>query len=391
EAEIYNKKGLLAAREKNFADAIEFWRKAYYINNMDPDTLYNLALAYFELANHTKALDKCLEVVENCPVYFRAYFLLGSIYSKMRKFDLAAASLNKGLIFQPDNVTALVNLGAISSILRDHQGAIQAFEKAIAISPKETRAYLGLGKLYAVQNDVENANRCFKLVIKLDPNGKLGNVARNSILPERELEHVLDEKQAAAGEPVDDLKDMDDLYSHAFKLFLSCDYGKAARLLSRYVTNKTNDYKAWSLLAICQMRVGDKEKSIKAIERALALQTRNGSLYKQASILYDACGLASESAEAAAKAHDLGKNDSVTLTLFGMGKAFHGALQESVRILQDAVNKNPNNLKARYNLAKVLYDLQQKDAAKQHLEEILWTEHETPLKQKARDLLQQII
>ncbi|MBN1465216.1 tetratricopeptide repeat protein [candidate division KSB1 bacterium] len=389
EAEVYNKKGLLAAKEKNFTDAIDLWRKAHYINNMDPDTLYNLALAYFEIGNHTKALDKCLEVIANCPVYFRAYFLLGSIYSKMRKFDLAATTLNKGLIFQPDNVTALVNLGAIASILRDNQEAIQAFEKAIAISPKEIKAYLGLGKVYAMQNDVENANRCFKLVIKLDPNGKLGDIARNSILPEKELALVLNDEHDE--QTFNDIKDAAELYSHGFKLFLNCDYGNAAQLLSRYVHDKAKDFKAWSILAICQLRAGDKDKSILSIEKALALQTRNAALYKQASILYDAVGLATESAEAAIKARELGKDDSVTLALLGIGKAFQGALQESVRILQDAVNKNPNNLKARFHLAKVLNDLEQKDAARQHLEEILWTERQTPLKQKAKDLLQQIV
>ena len=61
EAEDHNKKGIAAAKGKDFEKAIEHWRKAIYINRTDPDTLYNLALAYFEISNYTKAMDRCLE------------------------------------------------------------------------------------------------------------------------------------------------------------------------------------------------------------------------------------------------------------------------------------------------------------------------------------------
>ncbi len=387
EAENHNKQGLEEARKKEFDKAIEHWRRAVYINRTDPDTLYNLTLAYFEITNYTKALDKCLEVLSNCPVYFRAHFLLGSIYSKLRKFEQAAEHLEKGLLFQPENVMVLVNLGAIYSILRRSNDAIHCFEKAISVSPSEKKAYLGLGKIYAAQNDFDNANRNFKAVIKLDPNGKLGQIAKNSILSEPPAP---DETTHTADDTIEEHQDADELYSKAYQYFINSDYEKASQLFGIYLKEKSRDYRAWSILSICQLRSGQKQPAISSIEKALLFQSKNPALYKQASILYEACGMATESANAAAKAYDMGKHDSVTLTLLGIGKAHNGQLQDSARVLYDAVSKNPNNLKARYSLANVLFNLGQNDSAKQQLEEILWTENQTPLKDKARDLLTKI-
>ncbi|MBN1480011.1 tetratricopeptide repeat protein [candidate division KSB1 bacterium] len=390
EAEDHNKKGLAAAKDKNFQEAIEHWRKAIYINNHDPDTLYNLALAYFEISNFTKSLDKCQEVIENCPVYFRAYFLLGSLYSKMRKFEQAAENIRKGLVFQPDNTTGLVNLGAVLSILKKNHEAILIFERAISLSSTNIKAYLGLGKLYAAQNDVENANRCFKVVIKLDPNGNLGNIAKNSILPEHDMA-MANKSEAVITEPSQTMSgDVNELYSHGYQYFLKNDYHTACRFFEKYLEQKDRDAKVWSLLAICQLRSGNQQGAVISIEKALLNQAKNPSLFKQASIIYDACGRAEESRNAAMKAYEMGKHDSVTLTLLGIGKAHAGELYDSAKILQDAVGKNPNNLKARYHLACVLHELRQIDSARQHLEEILWSERETPLKKKARDLLSQM-
>jgi len=344
-----------------------------------------LALAFFEIKNYTKSLERCIELVNYCPVYYRAHFLLGSIYSKLRKFSEAAESLKHGLVFQPQNTAALVNLGAVLSIQRQTQEAVIVFEKAIAVSPKEIKAYLGLGKLYAAQNDNENANRCFKVVIKLDPDGKLGGIARNSLLPEK-TDVEADLPGAAA-----EIKDSDDLYSHGYQSYLSCDYFAAKSYFLRYLQSNTRDHKVWAILATCQLRCGEKDAAMASVEKALVLNPKNASLNKQASIIYDACGRPRESGETAQRAFELGKSDSITLTLLGISKAQNGANPESVRMLQDAVQKNPNNLRARYNLALMLSELGQRETAKQHLEEILWADSDSPLKEKARSVLNKLL
>ncbi len=388
EADSLNKQAFQLAKQKKLGEAIEYWRKAIYINNLDPDYYYNQGLAYFETRNLNKALDRCHEAVRICPVYYRAYFLLGSIYSKMRKFYKAKEFLEQGLILQPENVSALVNLGAVYSILKMSKEAIQIFERAIALSPRDIKAHLGLGKIYLSKNDYENANRCFKVVIGLDPNGKLGNIAKNSLMVEQPDIPVSDVETVEVSISKSD--DPDKLYSNGFQAYLNCNYKTAEAYYKEYLKLKNDDATVWANIAICQLRLGKKEAATASIETAMQFAPRNARIFKQASIIFDACEMREKSEQTARKAIDLGKKDSVTLTLLGIAQFEKGDIQDSVKTLQDAINQNPNNLRARFHFAKVLKVLGQIDTARQHFEEILWTQSQSPLKEKARDELMEM-
>jgi tetratricopeptide (TPR) repeat protein len=383
EIERLNQNALQLAKNRQFEQAAELWRKAIILHKDDPDYHYNLGLALFELKNYLKGLDRCKEALAICPVYFRASFVLGSIYSKQRQFDAAELFLRQGLLFQPSNIMALVNLGVVNSIQQKYESAIRAFENAIAISPKEIKAYLGLGKLYSLQKDFENANRCFKIVIKLDPDGRLGVIAQNSIL----------NIPAADSNEQSDLShnDIDQLHAKAHQSFLNCDYALSEKYYKEYLKSRPRDANSWSALATSQLRLGYKDQAVHAVESAIKISPSKASFHKQAGIIYDSFGMIAESGLAAQRAFELGKQDSVTLALLGIAHYKNDHLQECVRILQDSVSRNPNNLKARYYLARALKDSGQRDLAKQHYEEILWSQSSSPLKEKARAEIKELV
>jgi tetratricopeptide (TPR) repeat protein len=384
EVETLNHNALNLAKNRQFEQAAELWRKALILHKDDPDYHYNLGLALFELKNYLKGLDRCKEALAICPVYYRAGFVLGSIYSKQRQFDAAELYLQQGLLFQPSNVMALVNLGAVNSIQKKYDSAIRAFEKAIALSSKETKAYLGLGKLYSLQKDFENANRCFKIVVKLDPDGRLGLIAQNSILNIPAAGNINNQSSTSQ-------IDIDQLYTKAHHSFLTGDYALSEKYYKEYLKSKPRDANAWSALATSQLRLGHREHAVHAIESAIKISPSKAAFHKQAGIIYDAFGMAAESGNAAQRAVELGKQDSVTMALLGIAHYRNDHLQESIRILQDAVSRNSNNLKARYYLAKALKDSGQRDLAKQHYEEILWSQSSSPLKEKARAEISELI
>lgn len=384
EAEQVNKQALKNAKTQKMKDAIEDWKKAIDLNNLDPDYHYNIGLAYFEVKNYTKGLNHCNEALAICPIYYRAHFVLGSIYSKMRKFEDAKFHIQNGLLFQPGNTMALVNLGAVFSILKEYEQAITVFEKAIARTPKEAKAHLGLGKIYSLQNDPENANRCFKVVMKLDPEGKLGNIAKNSIITQGDYDQNNVEMSGEESE------DPDNVYSKGYMAYLQGDYQQATFNFNVYLRIRPQDANVWSLMATCNLRLGQKDKAISAIEKAIDISQNKATYYKRASIIYDAFELHEKAGQVVQKAYELGKRDSVTLTLLGMAKLFNHSIQESVRFLQEALNQNPNNLKARYYFAKALLELGQKESARQQLEEVLWSKNATPLKEKAKEDLKHL-
>jgi superkiller protein 3 len=379
EVESINIEALSLIRRKEFTKAIDLWKKIIEKECIDPDCYFNMSLAYFELKDYLKALEKCRETIKICPIYFKAHFVMGSIYSKNRQFEEAENHFKNGLKFQPDNVAAHINLGAVYSILKKHSEAIQAFEKVIALSPREARAYLGLGKLYAAIGEVDNANRCFRAVIKIDSNGKLGEIAKKSLLVD---DHSNSEYSSN--------ENLEDRYAEGYQYFIKGDYAKAAEAYKSYLSQKSSDADVWASLAICNLRQGAIEEAIQSISRAMALQPKKAVIHKQAAIIYDACNLFEECAHAAQKAIELGKQDSVTCSLLGKSYFSLGKIEQSLRLLQEAIKMNPHNLNARFYCSQAFKKIGQKDSAKEQLEEIIWSKAESPLKDKARKEIQNL-
>jgi tetratricopeptide (TPR) repeat protein len=384
EAEQLNREALDKTRQKSFEAALALWRKAIEWSPRDPDLHYNMGLVYFESKEYTKGLDKCIETIRLCPIYSRAYFVLGSLYSKMRQFAQSERFLKEGLILQPANVMALVNLGAVYSIQKNYGEAIRAFEKSIAVSPKEVRSYLGLGKVYMAQGDMDNAGRCFKAVLKLDPEGKFAEIARKS------LRMVTPEIPAdTSGAPVSD-ENFEAICAEGFKAYIAGDYVTAVAFYQRYLAQRAAESDIWASLASCQIRLGQGDAAMDAIRNAIKYAPNKPALYKQAGIIFDACERDSEAGQYALKAIDLGKQDSVTLTLAGKSLLQTGKPQEGLRYLADAIKVNPNNLHARFYYAQALKSTGDLETARQNLEEILWSKVETPLKDRARREMQSL-
>jgi tetratricopeptide (TPR) repeat protein len=391
EAEQLNIQAFTQARNREMQKAIDMWIEAKYIHPADPDYLFNIALAYIELQDFGKAIDFCLETIRVCPIYHRAYLTLGSLYSKVKKYSEAETSLRKGIRFQKDNIVALINLGAVQSLMEKYDEAIQAFERVIALSSKESRAYLGLAKIYYLRRDFENASRCFKAVLKIDQNSKSADIAT------KYLESITSQLSPAQPNPPIPVKqpavltdNPEEIYAKAFQNFIDGDYDSAILYYTGYLKLNPSDPDAWAALASCQLRKGNLQSAIESIQRAIALNPK-GTYFKQAAIIYDSCGMTDESGQAAKRAFDMGKNDSITFMLLGKSYMEGEQSQEAVKFLQEAVKLNPANLNARYELAKVLKKSGQREASRHELEEILWSKNSSPLKELAEKEIKTLV
>jgi len=385
-ADDHNKRALSFARNNQASEAIREWQKAIEINPLDPDFHYNLGLALFQKNNVKEGIHHCQQTLQICPIYYKAYFVLGSSYSKIRKYTEAEEYLRKGLIFDPDNVMALVNLGAIYSINKNNQNAIATFERAIQRSPKEIKAYFGLGRVYANERDYENANRCFNAVIKIDPEGKLGLLAKRSLHKSSSNEpKQAQTTQINKQQVIQEHKDVNNLMVEGYEYYLNGEYDKAHNFYSQYLEYKSDDADVWSSSGACLFRLDQVEKAINMVRKAIEINPGKPYFYKQLAIYYNTNNEPNKAGEAAHKAFTLGKRDSVVLSILGIAKAEQKQSQEAIRFLQEAVNADGNNLKARFHLAKVLKSIGQVETANQQFEEIMWSKVNTHLKNEAEN------
>ncbi|MCR4437473.1 MAG: tetratricopeptide repeat protein [bacterium] len=376
-AESYHRKALELARQRSFAQAAQQWKLACETNPDDPHYWFNLSIAQFEQGDFKNAISSLERVLAICPVYHRAYFLLGRAFIKLRRFADARRCFAEGLKFEPDNLAGLINLAATQSILGEHDNAIATYERAVALKPNEPRAYFGLAKIYSALGDVGKANDCFRKVVELDKSGVLAPLARHSIV---------------VGRPVPQQSGpitlgTDELFSSGYRALVEGDYDNARRLLESYLEKKRKDARAWSLLATAYMRLGDLAKADEACGQAIKLEPNEGSHHKKQGIVRDLLGDPAGAHESLSHAAKLGRSESTTLGLMGKCLVLLGRFREAAEVLEQALRHNRNNLLAHYFAAAAYRDMGSPAKAQEHLQHILSVRVASPLKERAERLL----
>lgn len=385
EAESLHKEALSKARQRKFQEAIQYWVKAISLNPTDPDYFFSLGVAFFEIKNYNESIENLKSAIELCPIYHRSHLVLGTIYLKIRKYDLAENHLKASLKFNPGNALTYLNLGTVYSILRRYSEAVQMYKQSLELTPKEARAYFGLGKIYVLLQEYEPAAECFRRVVDYDEKNLLTKHAK------RALAGIASQADPADDAPAPtDSKVAEKHYQEGYKAFLFTDYERAIAHYNEYLKSNYNDDSIWSALGEAALRVGDTEKALSAFKSAIKYNPRKGLYYKQIAVAFDSIGKIKEVIECLKKAKALGKNDSITNTLWGKSLISLDSYEEAVIHLEQALRLNPNNLVAKYLLGLAYMRTGETNRAQNCFQEIIKTPINSPLKMEAESLLNRL-
>ena len=122
-----------------------------------------------------RAYSKVIVLSSNSPkTAALAQLKIGNVYMAQQRFDLAAASFQRTISFDPDYALAHNNLGEALGELRQYNSALQAFSKAIALDPKLLRARYNSGITYERLGKLEYAEFVFRILIRDHPDYDLG-------------------------------------------------------------------------------------------------------------------------------------------------------------------------------------------------------------------------
>jgi len=372
DAEAFHKEALAHARQKDYQQAVQKWIQAVAANPDDPDYYFNLGIAFFEKKNYQEAIENLKKVISICPIYHRAHLILGTVCLKIRKFNDAEVYLKNSVYFNPHNALAHLNLAAVYSILKKYQEGIQSFHRVIALSPKEVRAYFGLAKIHSILGDVENANKNYRKVIELDSQGILANHAKRGIV---------------SGQDASKGGNLEEFYSEGYKAFLYGDYHRAIQMYRRYVEAKPEDDYVWAALGEALLRSGMVEQAGAAFRQATKISPSKGLYYKQLAIAYDFMNHPQDAADAAKKANDNGKTDSITLGLLGKNLVKLTRISEAIPVLEQSIKSNRSNLQAQLSLAIAHAQNKDIDLAIDSLNAILTSKIDTPIRAEAERML----
>jgi tetratricopeptide (TPR) repeat protein len=96
------------------------------------------------------------------------HYALGSVYSKIGKYEEAAAEFKKELQVNPNDSLALWKLGELG-LRGDPQGVRSYLERAVKLNPDLPQAALAYGRVLARVGETEKAVEQFQRVVRLAP------------------------------------------------------------------------------------------------------------------------------------------------------------------------------------------------------------------------------
>lgn len=153
------------------AEALAILQKAVAVGPEEFRPAYNLANFYFEEGQYKKALKILNNMIRSGKVA-RApvYQLRGSIYQKLKNYNLAAENARLALADDPGHTDSYVLLGGAYFRLNRFQEAAENYEKAREMMPDKYGIYFNLGTVYFNLGQYERAIANYRKSLELRPN-----------------------------------------------------------------------------------------------------------------------------------------------------------------------------------------------------------------------------
>jgi tetratricopeptide (TPR) repeat protein len=165
----WNNLGILAAREGNYDQAIDYFERALKIDPEHSIALQNLGSAYRQKKDWTlakSALQRALAVNPDDP---EANYSLGMVYAQQDDAEHAQEYLQRAIALRPAYPEALNNLGILYLRTRRPDEAIETFEQCIRAAPAYDQAYLNLSRVYAIRGEREKAKAILQELLQRQP------------------------------------------------------------------------------------------------------------------------------------------------------------------------------------------------------------------------------
>ncbi|HDH05504.1 MAG TPA: tetratricopeptide repeat protein [Nitrospirae bacterium] len=170
--ETLNYLGYISARFNKYDEAVSYYKRAISVDPNYSVAINNLGVTYAEIENWDEAI-KHFKAALNNPVYRTpdwAYSNMGYAYYKQGKYAEAENALREALIRNPVFPRAIYILGLIYTKLGNEKAAIKEFKKAIGIWSEYMDAHWEIAKAYFKSGERAKALKHFTVVAEKDTN-----------------------------------------------------------------------------------------------------------------------------------------------------------------------------------------------------------------------------
>jgi len=145
------KAGQAALVKANFSEAEQKFLHVLKLDEENPLTLANLAMAQMEQGNYDDAEASLARALQNDDQDSYALSLMGTLRYRQNKYEEARDHLAKAVKLNPEDANAQHFLGAALNNLGQRKAAETALRKALQIKPGHAEAHHNLAVVYATQ------------------------------------------------------------------------------------------------------------------------------------------------------------------------------------------------------------------------------------------------
>lgn len=337
------------------------------------------SLAQFELALKTNAAD-------GVALNGRAMMLLA-----LKRVDEAFEALQKALEVDPDNLQALSNLALINHESGHDEIAVPLWKRILEIEPSDVDALLGLGEVRMEKGDVDGAykNHFLKVLEKNPKNARAQWLAGKAVAQQRPADAVPFLENAAALAP----KEPEVWYDLGVARMAAGEMRLGGQALTQAMELAPNDPRIYLEMGKVHLHMRDFEAADAHFEAALAMKPSNEI---KATIRYHS-GILRERQGNARKAEDeyrlalkiLPEHVPSMVNLAALlveEKRYDVALPP----LQKALELDPKNAAARYNLGRLLIEQGKIEEGKKQLTPLLMRPKGDPIREGAESVLARV-
>lgn len=134
---------------------------------MDSNTIYNIALEYFQKKDYQNAMLLCSDIISKDPNHLYTYLLLGNIFYILKDYSTAKEFLNIAIKLKEDFFDAYFLLGAILKENNELEESIRIWNKALKIR-KTSVIYSNIAASFLSLEKYEEAKKYVQKALKKD-------------------------------------------------------------------------------------------------------------------------------------------------------------------------------------------------------------------------------
>lgn len=364
---------LLASANKE-ERALDILKDIEALEPDNSDVFLTKGAIYSQLRHYEKAIEEFNKAISNADEPDYIYCNIAFEYENMGNFDKTLEYLTKALDLNPENDLAIYEAAYCFDLLSLTEESISFFSKLIDRHPYSVEAWFNLGVSYINAELYEKACESFDFAIAIEPDHTptwfhLGYALS---LNEKFSEAIEAYKNSLENDEGDAMK-----YYYIGECYEKSEDYVNARIYYKKATGLQVDIPdAWIGMGVCEHELGNAKKAMDYLNKGVNLDPDNTGYLCIIADIHMAQDNIGEGAAFFQKAIESSPEEETVRIDYADAMAEKKELEESVNIIQSALDKFSSNAALYYRMAAYLYLLSKSKEASYFFEEALMMDFE---------------